>query len=88
MGVQLFLATSESIVGYAMYWIDDWRVSIYFVLGLAVVVNVAHIFLIETPKFMITKDIDKTVAILNRIAKINGREIVTYDEVLEAYEKE
>lgn len=66
-------------MGYVLLWLHDWRVSAYIMLGIALLVNVMHIFLVETPKYMISKDLPKTVELFNRIAKINRRPEITYD---------
>lgn len=88
IGVQMFFALAECLVGYVLFWMHDWRKTVYIMLGVSVLVFISHFFLIETPKYMIAKDIPKTVEIFNKIAKINGKEQVTYDEVLEVFEKE
>ena len=88
IGVQMFFAISECLVGYVLYWMQNWRYTVYIMLGATVLVNISHYFLIETPKYMMSKDLPKTVELFNRIAKINKRPEVTYDEVLEEYEKE
>lgn len=84
----MFFAISECLVGYVLYWMQNWRYTVYIMLGATVLVNISHYFLIETPKYMMSKDLPKTVELFNRIAKINKRPEVTYDEVLEVYEKE
>lgn len=51
----------------------------YILLGIALLVNVVHYFLLETPKYMIAKDLDRTVEILNKVGRINSGGKVTYD---------
>jgi MFS family permease len=83
-----YFSIAECLVGYVLFWLQDWRVSVYIMLGVAVLVNFLHIFLLETPKYMLSRDLNETVNLFNRIAKINGREQVTYDEVLEVSEEQ
>ena len=79
VGIQLFLAFAECVLGYVMYWFNNWRTSMYILLGIALLVNVVHYFLLETPKYMIAKDLDRTVEILNKVGRINSGGKVTYD---------
>lgn len=82
IGVQIFFAIAESLLGYVLYWLADWRISIYILLGVAVGVNFLHYFLLETPKFMISRDVPKTLEIFNRIARVNGRQELTMEDIL------
>lgn len=79
IGVQITFAVAESLLGYVLFWIDNWRISLYIILGISVAINFLHLFLIETPKYMISRDIPKTVDIFNRIAKINNRPELTME---------
>lgn len=51
----------------------DWRNTCFLMLGISVLVAILNLFVMETPKYMISKDLPKAMEIFNKIAKINGR---------------
>lgn len=72
------------VTGLSYYLIGDWRV-ITITLCLipcAILLILTILYIEETPKFLIEKNIDKAIKSLNRIGKINNQaNLVTIKEV-------
>ena len=51
------------------YWRD---IVFYYILLPVLVINILSMFILETPRYLLNKDEDKAIKVLNKIAKING----------------
>ena len=65
--IQVFYAIGESTIG--LMFIEglglSWRVILFIVLGLTIVVDILLLYLVETPKFLIKKSEKKTLNAFN-----------------------
>lgn len=74
IGVQVFYGVAQIALVAEGYYYPSWKtISFYWLFLPILALNVPILLLQESPMFMYGKDQRKTVKILNRIAKFNGR---------------
>ena len=77
VGIQISFALAFSIIGLIFKAFENWRPISYILIGIFVATFVIQMYLLETPKFMVKRSLEKTLIIYNTIAKRNGRPPIT-----------
>ncbi|EAR99579.1 MFS transporter (macronuclear) [Tetrahymena thermophila SB210] len=82
IGVQVFWGIGESFLVLAAYLVPYWRYLILFVFGIPVaLLNFGIFFVQESPKYLHEKNQQEAIRVLNKIARINKREELSYQSL-------
>ena len=81
VGIQVFFAVGMCITG--LLFIPDltWRYVLYLLLGLILVSFISLFYLLETPKFLMIREKEKTLEVLNTMARRNKKDEITIDDI-------
>jgi OCT family organic cation transporter-like MFS transporter 4/5 len=87
--LQIAFSLSSILISVIFYYSRNWFWNSIFLLCLPMLVtSVLNCLLVESPKFTIKRNKDRTLRILNRIARINGRQEISSEMVQEISEAE
>ena len=81
IGIQIFLAVGECLIGFLFLPEFSWKYIIYGGLGLSVFVFICLDYLVESPKFLIGKSKEAALTAINLIAKKNKKEPISVSEL-------
>eukprot|EP00825_Cyclidium_porcatum_P047608 TRINITY_DN7776_c0_g1_i2.p1 TRINITY_DN7776_c0_g1~~TRINITY_DN7776_c0_g1_i2.p1 ORF type:complete len:401 (-),score=41.66 TRINITY_DN7776_c0_g1_i2:316-1518(-) len=75
IAIQIAFAAGELLMVLECYYYPSWRYYTIFTLAIPVfLLNFAHLFIFETPKFVYEKEGQKAIEILSKIARVNHKE--------------
>ena len=84
IGIQLWFAVGESIIGFIFKAFGDWRPIGYMLIGIFLFTALTQLYLLETPRFMVKKSLDETLKIYNTIGYRNGKTLISMKDLKEA----